>query len=261
MNVIPFSFEAWNVRAVAIDSEPWFVGADVARALGYANPSKALHDHCRGVTKRYPLSTAGGLQEVRLICESDLYRLAIRSNLPSAVQFERWVMEQVIPQIRRTGRFAGAAFQTPQTFAEALRLAADVHEHNERLMLQVKEQAPMVAALERLTEADGALCLRDAAKSLQLKPRQLTEWLRQHGWIFRTSDHWVAYQLHVDNGDLRMRTVTRKVRTDAGERDRLFDQVLLTAKGITRIARLLAKPSADPPTVEREIARCAQAVH
>lgn len=260
MTIVPFSFESWHVRVVAIDGEPWFVGSDVCKALGYANPSKAMHDHCKGAPKRYPLATAGGMQEVRLIPEPDVYRLIVRSNLPAAERFERWVFEQVVPQIRRTGRYGGA-FQVPQTFAEALRLAADVQEHNERLLAQVKEQAPQVAALERLTAADGAQCLRESAKALHMKPRALTVWLSTHGWIFRRHDAWHAFQPHLDNGDLRVRTVTVPYTTDAGARTKLHQQVLVTAKGLARIAQALARVVPTPAAVEREIARCAEACH
>lgn len=65
--VIPFKFQANTLRTVSLEGEHWFVAKDVAEALGYTNPSKAVGDHCKGVTKRYPLRTAGGVQEVRII--------------------------------------------------------------------------------------------------------------------------------------------------------------------------------------------------
>lgn len=104
--VIPFQFDTISIRAVEINGEPWFVGKDVADALGYANPSKAMGDHCKGVTKRYPLPTAGGLQEMRIISESNLYRLVVNSSLPDAERFERWIFEEVLPAIRKTGAYA-----------------------------------------------------------------------------------------------------------------------------------------------------------
>lgn len=103
--LMPFSFENREIRVITIDGEPWFVGKDVCEALGYVNPNKAMSDHCKGVTKRYPLQTAGGLQEVRILSEPDVYRLIASCTLPEGERFERWVFEEVLPSIRKTGRY------------------------------------------------------------------------------------------------------------------------------------------------------------
>jgi prophage antirepressor-like protein len=112
--VIPFQFESYDVRAVlGDDGEPWFVGKDVAEILGYTNPSKAINDHCKGVTKRYPLQTQGGVQEVRIINEPDMFRLVVNSTMPAAEKFERWVFEEVLPAIRKTGRYVSKKALVP----------------------------------------------------------------------------------------------------------------------------------------------------
>lgn len=84
-----------------------FCGSDVARALGYTNPSKALTDHCKSdLTKRYPIiDTLGRSQEAIFIPESDLYRLVFRSKLPSAERFTDWVTTEVLPSIRKNGGY------------------------------------------------------------------------------------------------------------------------------------------------------------
>jgi len=105
MNIIPFQSPDFSIRAVEIDGEPWFVGKDVDEALGYINPADAISKHCKGVAKRYPLGTVGGTQKVRFINEPDLFRLAVNSKLPSAEKFERWVFEEVLPAIRKTGQY------------------------------------------------------------------------------------------------------------------------------------------------------------
>jgi prophage antirepressor-like protein len=104
-SLIPMHFEDAEIRVVELNGEPWFVGKDVAEALGYANPADSFSKHCKGVAKRYPLSTPGGVQEVRLLPESDVMRLIVGSKLPAAEKFERWVFEEVLPTIRRTGSF------------------------------------------------------------------------------------------------------------------------------------------------------------
>lgn len=104
-NITPYTFDGASIRVLEINGDPWFVGKDVAEALGYTNPSKAIGDHCKGVTKRYPLQTAGGVQEVRVLSEPDVLRLIVNSNLPAAEKFERWVFEDVLPTIRKTGSY------------------------------------------------------------------------------------------------------------------------------------------------------------
>ncbi|WP_155266613.1 BRO-N domain-containing protein [Xylella fastidiosa] len=108
MNAItPFQFESHAVRTVVDDhGEVWFVGKDVADVLGYTNHNKALGDHCRGVTKCYPLQTSGGVQEIRIISEPDMLRLIVSSKLPAAERFERWVFEEVLPTLRKTGTYS-----------------------------------------------------------------------------------------------------------------------------------------------------------
>lgn len=117
-----FKFEeATTIRTVTIDNVTWFAGKDVTQVLGYTNPSKAMHDHCKGVTKCYPLQTAGGKQEIRIISEADVMRLICSSKLPAAQKFEQWVFEEVLPSIRKTGKYAAPVqpelplSETPET--------------------------------------------------------------------------------------------------------------------------------------------------
>jgi prophage antirepressor-like protein len=98
-------FDGQAVRIVVIDDQPWFVGRDVAELLGYVDTVNALKLHCKGVSKYHPLETKGGMQDVRLINEPDLYRLIGRSKMPEAVKFEKWVFEEVLPSLRKTGRY------------------------------------------------------------------------------------------------------------------------------------------------------------
>lgn len=102
---IAFAFEDAAVRIIPNADKPLFVAKDVALALGYENPSKAINDHCKGVTIRYPLSTKGGQQEVRIIEEADVYRLIFGSKLESAKRFQDWVFEEVLPSIRKNGAY------------------------------------------------------------------------------------------------------------------------------------------------------------
>lgn len=95
-----------RVRTVEINGEIWFVASDVAKVLGYKRPIEAVRQHCkeRGTAKRR-IPTSSGNQEVVLINEPNVYRLIVKSQLPSAEQFEQWLFEEVIPSIRKTGSY------------------------------------------------------------------------------------------------------------------------------------------------------------
>ncbi|KXU38636.1 hypothetical protein AXE65_12710 [Ventosimonas gracilis] len=88
MNIIPFKTDDFSIRVIEIQGEPWFVGKDIAEALGYSDTVNAIKLHCKGVVKHHPLQTKGGMQKVRLINEPDLFRLIVNSQLPAAEQFE-----------------------------------------------------------------------------------------------------------------------------------------------------------------------------
>ena len=96
-----------NVRGVMVDGIPWFVGKDIATALGYSNPQKAIRDHVdmedRGVNE---MGTPGGKQETVIINESGMYSLILRSRLSSARKFKRWVTSEVLPSLRNDGVYA-----------------------------------------------------------------------------------------------------------------------------------------------------------
>ena len=107
-NITTFNNPAFgSVRAVSVNDEPYFVGKDVAEILGYSNPRDALSKHVdaedRGVAN---CDTLGGTQELTVINESGLYNLIFQSRKPEAKAFRKWVTSEVLPSIRRTGRYA-----------------------------------------------------------------------------------------------------------------------------------------------------------
>lgn len=122
------SGEFGDIRTAEIDGKPYFVGADVAKALGYNNPRDAVSRHCKGVVKR-DTPTSSGIQSMSYINEGDLYRLIMKSKLPSAEKFESWVMDEVLPTIRKTG-----SYQKPLTTVEQIQvIATGFLDHEERL--------------------------------------------------------------------------------------------------------------------------------
>lgn len=114
------SEEFGDIRTVTIENEPWFVGKDVATALGYSNPQKAVRDHIseedRGVNE---MDTPSGRQNLAIINESGLYALIFGSKLESAKRFKHWVTSEVLPAIRKTG-----SYQKPMTTDQKIQLLA-----------------------------------------------------------------------------------------------------------------------------------------
>ena len=115
--------EFGQIRVIDQNGDPWFVGKDVAEALGYSNSRKALSDHVdeedKGVTKR---DTLGGAQDMTIINESGLYSLILSSKLPSAKKFKRWVTSEVLPSIRKHGEYV-----TPQKTEADKAKTAEAH--------------------------------------------------------------------------------------------------------------------------------------
>lgn len=126
-SLIPFQFGNAPIRVVEIDGEPWFVGKDVATALGYADPTTAIRSHCRGVPKLHPIADSlGRTQEARVLNEANVLRLIVNSSLPAAEKFEAWVFEEVLPQIRRTGAYSPAAIPRASYVSDACTILESV---------------------------------------------------------------------------------------------------------------------------------------
>ena len=131
-SITNFNFRGATVRTIVLpNGEPGFVGKDVAERLGYADTINAIKQHCRGVAFYHPIPDAlGRMQQTRILAEPDVLRLIVSSTLPEAEAFERWVFEEVLPSIRRTGSYATKPVPaaTPQSveavmFAEAVNRA------------------------------------------------------------------------------------------------------------------------------------------
>ncbi|WP_167632481.1 phage antirepressor KilAC domain-containing protein [Mariprofundus ferrooxydans] len=233
-NVIPFTFnQTHKVRVFVIDGDPWFVGKDVASILGYADPSRAVRQLCKGGVKRTPLHTGGGTQEVRLISEPDCYRLIMRSNIPGAVEFQDWLFDEVLPEIRSTGRYAGEAGvqqSVPQSFAEALRLAADQADRIERLEHEAIEAMPKVQFHDAVAESADCHTLEETAKMLGTGRNRLARFLREIG-AFQPNGT-LPYQKFIDRGYFR---IIERPWTDSHGETRLSTKTLVTGKGLAKI--------------------------
>jgi prophage antirepressor-like protein len=149
--IIPFSFQKHEVRAVVIGGEEHLVGKDVCDVLGYSNHSDAMAKHCRGVAKRYPiLDSLGRPQEARVLSEADVLRLIVSSKLPAAIDFERWVFEEVLPTIRKTG-----GYQMPSPTRQSPKLEAEMA--GAELYVRLLRPAPssQVAMIAHIVKNNG----------------------------------------------------------------------------------------------------------
>jgi len=240
-----FFFEGSCVRVVNRHGEPWFVGQDVASILGYVEPHKAVQRHCKaaeilkkGDSPLLEIPPRGLL----IISERDVYRLVMRSNLPTAERFEEWVVGTVLPTIRKTGGYGereAPEFQVPQSFADALRLAADEHERAEKAEAALQVAQPKAEAFDDLAATDDMLCLRDAGKHFDLGDR-IFELLAQKKWIYKRSKGgpWLPFQTHQAAGWLKVRVIERQ--TDNG-RAFAITQTMVTSAGLAEIAKMLGR--------------------
>ena len=131
--------EFGSVRTVTKDNKTYFVGNDVAKALGYSETAKVIRTHCKGVSEM-DIPTNGGVQTMKMITEGDIYRLVIKSQLPQAEKFESWVFDNVLPSIRKTGSYA-----IPMTTGEQIQLLA---QGNVELNQRVDKVEDKVRSLE-----------------------------------------------------------------------------------------------------------------
>lgn len=150
------------------------------------------------------------------------YSVAMRARI-----IDRW---QELEALR-----AAPAPAIPQTLAQALRLAADQADQIEQQQAQLAIAAPKAQALDRIANADGSMCITDAAKHLQLPPKRLFTWLAANDWIYRRpgNANWIAYQQRLKAGVLDHK-VTTLARGDGSEK--VVEQVLVTAKGLAKLA-------------------------
>lgn len=179
-----------EVRTLEENGKVLFCGSDVAKALGYAVPRKALFDHCKGVLKRN-IPTSGGIQEMSFIPESDLYRLVFSSKLPNAERFTDWVTEEVLPSIRRNGGYiAGQEQMSPEELmARALDVAHNIirrlETENSNLTVKNAIMAPKADYFDQLVDRNLLTNFRETAKELGVAPRTFVQFLLDKKYIYR----------------------------------------------------------------------------
>lgn len=235
------------VRTVELDGEPWLVGKDVAQALGYSNPRKALADHVeeedKGVTK---CDTLGGVQEMTIINESGLYSLVLSSKLPRAKKFRRWVTAEVLPAIRRTG-----GYRMPKDYPSALRALADAEEEklalraeNEQQRQAIAEFQPLRQYIDTILSSTGAIATTQIAADYDISAKQLNKILHEEGLQHCVNGQWILYRRHMGKGYTKSETIpiTRsdgrtdtRIYTKWTQKGRILIHEILTRRGILAV--------------------------
>ena len=185
--------EFGRVRVIEEDGNYLFCAKDVAEALGYVVPRKAIYDHCRYVLKRnvpHPQSETKTVQML-FISEGDVYRLIVHSKLPSAERFERWVFDEVLPSLRKNGIYITdplvRQFARDPDFAHAVVDA--LYEQTDR----VNELAPKASYFDAFVDPGDAVPIRIAAKQLGVSEHWLVRLLVGCRMLYRCNGRLVPY--------------------------------------------------------------------
>lgn len=207
MNLQQFAFNSQSVRVISINGDPWFVASDVCNILDLENVSKAckplkerekqvLNLKERGIT----LSDDPDTTRLLAISESGLYRLTMKSRKPQAEPFQDWVCEEILPTIRKTGKYEVAPSHPalPTNFVEALRLAADLEEQKQQLMeqnqalqMEVQILEPKAERYDLVMDSEGWMTGEQIVKQLAIPKfsvRKLYDILREEKVLFRRAD-------------------------------------------------------------------------
>lgn len=246
--------EFGDVRTINEGGKMLFCGSDIASALGYAKPRNALSEHCKGALKR-GIPTAGGVQEMTFIPEGDVYRLIIRSKLPSAERFERWVFDEVIPSIRKHGMYAvDELIANPDLGIAALMALKEERAKRAELettcavqVQQIAEMKPKASYYDLILNCKDLVSVTKIAKDYGHSAIWLNDKLHELGVQFKQGDIWLLYQKYANMGYTSTKTHEylgsdgenhARVATYWTQKGRLFIYGLLKANGIL-------------PTVER----------
>ncbi|HBM5567365.1 TPA: phage antirepressor, partial [Enterococcus faecium] len=216
-----FNFEQNEVRTILVNDEPYFVGKDVASVLGYSNTKDALSRHVDLEDKMGSrITTSGQSREMTIINESGLYSLILKSKLPSAKKFKRWVTSEVLPAIRKHG-----GYLTPEKVEEALlnpdtiiQLATQLKEERTgRLIAEQKiaEYEPKISYLDSILSSTDSVTISQIAADYGMSPQQMNKLLHKLGIQKKVGNQWLLCKKHMNQGYTKSHT-TEIPKADGG---------------------------------------------
>lgn len=184
-----FNFENHEVRSLLINSEPWFVGKDVAEVLGYAKPLNAIAQHVDkdDSLKQGLTDSLGRQQKTIFVNESGLYALIFGSKLESAQKFKRWVTSEVLPALRKTGQYQVKELSGQELMAKALIEAQNVLAAKDK---QIEQMKPKVVFADAVATSHTSILVGELAKILkqngiEMGQKRLFAWLREKGYLIK----------------------------------------------------------------------------
>lgn len=197
--------EFGSVRTLTLNDEPWFVGKDVAKALGYADTFGALKKHVMGEDKlNCQIDSSGQKRDMTCVNESGLYSLIFGSKLESAQKFKRWVTSEVLPALRKTGQYQVKELSGQELMAKALIEAQSVLAAKDK---QIEEMKPKVVFADAVATSHTSILVGELAKILKqngidMGQKRLFAWLREKGYLIKRqgTDYNMPTQKAMDLG-------------------------------------------------------------
>lgn len=227
-NVIEFIFKENQIRTVVIKNEPYFVGKDVADALGYNDTDQALRKHCKA-SQSYPVEMTGQIRHLKIIPERDVYRLIMRSKLPAAEEFEEWVVGTVIPSIRKTGGYM-IGEEHAKSEEEIIYLAMQM------MQKKIEAMKPKADYHDDWMSAEGSYTTTEVAKKLGISAQKLNTFLREQGV------KWEKKDLPKAGYEDWFKVIDRKFTDD--DSDKIVSQCRVSPEGVSNIIHLFKKKAA-----------------
>lgn len=242
-----FEFENKNIRTVVKDNQPWFVGKDIADVLGYSNTRDALQKHVdvedKDVANR---DTLGGSQNLVVINESGLYSLILKSQLPGAKQFKRWVTSEVLPSIRKHGAYLtedviAKTLQDPNYILKIIQAFSDAKQELSIKNQIIGELKPKVDYLDLILKGKELVTISQIAKDYGMSAMKFNVELHNHRIQYLVNSQWLLYADHQSKGYTSSKSVviTRtdgrrevKMNTQWTQKGRMFLYNFLKEKGL-----------------------------
>lgn len=239
MNQLNRIFEGNQLRIIDEKGELWFVAKDVCEILDIKNPTDALKRLDEDERARFNLGRQGNTNVVN---EFGLYNLVLGSRKPEAKKFKRWVTHEVIPSIRKTGKYE---IQEPSYVIEDSIKRAErwIEEQRERLMLEqrIKEYEPKISYVDKILEAKDAVNITQIAKDYGMSGQKLNNILHEAGVQYKMNGQWLLYGKHQGEGYTKSKTteyrradgtIGTKLHTRWTQKGRLFIHEILKSRGI-----------------------------
>lgn len=210
-----FNFESHELRTLIVDNEIWFVGNDIARALGYKNPAEAIRTHVDDDDKgKRKISTLGGAQEMVVVNKSGMYALMYSSNLPNAKKFKHWITSEVLPSIEKTGSYSVAApsYQIEDPIKRAEKWIQEQQEKQVLLLdnkvkdQQIAELQPKASYYDIVLQCKDLVSITKIAKEYGMSGQKMNDLLHEWGIQYKQSDIWLLYQKYAPYGYTQTKT-------------------------------------------------------